>query len=273
MKIPASTTTLLGLAVVLWAAGASADMVTLTPSKDNSLVQVQSGSTQLSNGQGDIFVGRTAQDGQGPATISIRRGLVKFNIAGAVPQGAVITGASLTMYDVRGLNGSQTVDLHRVLADWGEGSSFFNGGVGGPASDGDATWFSRFYNASDPSASLLWSTPGGDFAPSVSGSAVVTEHTSNVEQAFTWTGAGMLSDIQGWLDNPSTDFGWLIQGNESMGQTAKRLHSREVAGFQPTLSITYTVAAVPEPGSLALACVGGVVLALGRARPNGLPQP
>ena len=125
---------------------ASAASVTLAPSKDNTLIQVTAANVQqLSNGQGDIFVGRTNQDGQGPATISKRRGLIAFDVAGSgIPAGATITAVSLTVRDVMGLNGDRATNLHRITADWGEGSSFFSGGVGAPATEGDATWFYRF---------------------------------------------------------------------------------------------------------------------------------
>jgi hypothetical protein len=247
---------------------AAADFVTLFPSKDNTLVQVQQGSTQLSNGLGDIFTGRTNQDGQAPATISIRRGLIRFDIAGSVPAGATITGVSLTMWDVRGLNGSQSVNLHRVLSDWGQGTSFFNGGVGGPATQDDATWFSRFFDAADPPQSPGWATPGGDFAPAVSASTIITEHASDNELAFSWagsTGSLMVADVQSWLDDPSGNFGWLIRGNEAAGQTAKRFRSGEgAAQFRPTLQVTFT--AVPEPGAMTLAAIGGALMLAARRR-------
>jgi hypothetical protein len=261
----------LGVGVfVAFAHGARADFVTLFATKQNTLVQVQPGSQQLSNGQGDIFVGRTAQDGQGPATISIRRGLIDFDIAGSVPKGSIITGATLTMWDVRGLNGSQTVGLHRVLADWGQGSSFFNGGVGGPAAQNDATWFARFYNASNPAMSALWTNPGGDFSSTISGTTLVTGHPTDVDKAFSWLGTtnpGMIADLQSWLDHPSANFGWLLEGNEAMGQTAKRFSSAEGSNvdFRPTLEVTFRAA--PEPSSLFLATVGGLALAALRRRP------
>ncbi|HEY1600470.1 MAG TPA: hypothetical protein VGG64_12765, partial [Pirellulales bacterium] len=91
----------------------AAGSVTLTPVKDNTLIQDTNAASQLSNGAGDIFVGRTAQDGSGPnttATISIRRGLVEFNPAN-VPAGATITGVTLTMRDMMGLNGTSTITL------------------------------------------------------------------------------------------------------------------------------------------------------------------
>ena len=132
------------------ATGVSADTAVLTSSKDNTLIQQTTASGQLSNGQGDIFVGRTNQDGQGTATISIRRGLVAFDVAGNVPAGATITGVALTMRDVMGLNGDPTVELHRVQQDWGEGNSFQNGGMGAAAQEGDATWLYTFLTPQIP---------------------------------------------------------------------------------------------------------------------------
>lgn len=119
-----------------------AGTITINPNKDNTLIQVVPGDPQLSNGQGDIYVSRTNQDGPGPTTPtkSIRRGLVAFDIAGSIPAGATITSVKLTMRDVMGLNGDPIVTLHRALADWGEGNSFTSGGAGVPAQQNDATW-------------------------------------------------------------------------------------------------------------------------------------
>ncbi len=144
--------------------GASAQSVTLGASSSNTLIQVASsaGSAQLSNGQGDIFVGRTNQDGQGPATISIRRGLVAFDVADNVPAGATITGVSLAIQDVKGMNGDQTLSLSRMLRSWGQGTSYFPGGIGTAATNNDATWYYTFYNASNPAASPAWTVPGGE---------------------------------------------------------------------------------------------------------------
>ena len=52
----------------------------------------------------------------------------------------------------------------------------------------------------------------------------------------------MAADVQGWLDNPSANFGWLLQGNESQGGTAKRFDSREnpTPSNRPTLVVQFT---------------------------------
>ena len=118
--------------LLAWASLATAQSIVLLPSKTNTLIQVTSASAQqLSNGLGDIYVGRTNQDGQGPATISIRRGLVAFDIADNIPAGATITGVTLTVDDVRGLNGNQTVSLSPNVSGLGAGHLLFRRRSGG----------------------------------------------------------------------------------------------------------------------------------------------
>jgi hypothetical protein len=247
---------LFGLVFAAPAAGAS---VQLNPTKDNTLIQQTNPATQLSNGQGDVFVGRTNQDGAGPAVTSIRRGLVAFDVAGNVPAGATITAVTLTMRETSGLNGDRTMELHRALADWGESSSFQNGGAGAPPQNGDATWLYRFYDAGNPGASATWSTPGGDFSAAVSSSVVVSDDLG-AGQLFSWTSVGnpqMLADVQSWLDNAASNFGWLLVTDESVAQTVKRLNSGETA-TAPALEITY----VPEPSAVLLAAAGAGILAI-----------
>jgi hypothetical protein len=240
-----------------------ADVVDLTPSQWGTILQVTGSapSLQLSNGLGDIYVGRTNQDGQGPATISIRRGLVEFNVANYIPAGATITSVSMSMLDIRGLNGAPTISLHCVTQAWTQGTSYFPGGSGAPSTTGDVTWYYSSYNASNPSKSTPWTTPGGSFSSTVSGSAVDSD-TNGTEELVTWNSTQqMVADVQSWLNNPSTNYGWLLQGDEAEGQTAKRYESAEANDGSvdvPTLQITYEDegSSVPEPSSALLALTG-----------------
>jgi hypothetical protein len=240
------------LVTVLAQAAVAAPIVeTFNPSQDNTVIQATDITKQLSNGQGDIFVGRTNQDGQGPATISIRRGLIQFDIASKIPAGAKITSVSLTMRDVMGLNGDPVVELHTALNSWGEGSSFQNGGMGATATAGDATWYYRFFNDD----TKKWANPGGDYSGTISGSAVVKDDLGG-GQLFTWTGPQMVLDVQAWLDSPSTNFGWFVLGDETRGQSAKRFNSGESTispNVPPVLSVTYVI---PEPSTLVLSICG-----------------
>lgn len=252
--------------ILLWSTfltgSAAASVVQLTPAKDNTLIQQTNPAAQLSNGAGDMFVGRTNQDGQNPPTISIRRGLIMFDLS-SIPAGSTITQASLTVREVMGLNGNTPVELHRVLQDWGQGTSSFSGATGAPATNNDATWLYSFYNATTPSASPTWATPGGSFSSDVSATVIFSvDHGAG--QYFTWssdTNPQMLIDIEDWVNHPLTNFGWLLKGDEAHGQTAKRLNSSESA-YVPMLQITYTP--VPEASTLILTACGSLVILLAR---------
>ena len=49
----------------------------------------------------------------------------------------------------------------------------------------------------------------------------------------------MILDIQGWLDNPISNYGWVLLGDEASPTTSRRFDSRE-GGAQPTLTIDFT---------------------------------
>lgn len=198
----------------------------LTPVKDNTLYQTADGST--SNGAGEfLFVGRTN-------AASLRRALIKFDIAGVVPAGATITSVSLRLNMSKTASGIQTIALKKVSADWGEGTSNAADpdGQGAPSTTGDATWIHRFKGTSN------WTTAGGDFVTTESASLSV-----NAIGTYSWTSTPQLvADVQGWLTNPSSNFGWIITGNEAIDKTAKRFDSRENAttANRPQLTVNYT---------------------------------
>src|SRR5215207_9544882 len=108
------------LTIAMLTCPARADEAVLTPVKDNSLFADPNG--LLSNGAGGtLFAGRTSVIG-GEA---IRRGLVAFDLS-QIPPSSTVTAVQLTM-TVTNLGPSAllnpTVNLHRVQADWGEGTS------------------------------------------------------------------------------------------------------------------------------------------------------
>jgi hypothetical protein len=232
-------------------APALADLATLLPSQDNTLFEDQFGT--LSNGAGKhMFTGTTI--GQ-----FIRRGLVKFDLS-SIPAGSIITDVELTMHMSRTINAAEFVDLHRALADWGEGASAAPGeeGGGAPAEPGDATWLHTHYNTQ------TWTTPGGDFDPILSATQLVFDVSH-----YTWTATPrLLDDVQDWLDNPAINHGWLIKSNEDFPTTAKRFDTKENPNpaFRPSLRIEYTP--VPEPTALAPLLL--IALASLRRRPRAI---
>ena len=124
-----------------------ADTLSLEPSKDNTLFEDSGGG--LSNGAGErLLSGRTGEPRN-------RRALIAFDFSG-LPAESVISSVSLTLNASKVASSSaQSTSLHRLLADWGEGSSnaFGQEGRGADAATGDATWIHRF------NATNLWDSP------------------------------------------------------------------------------------------------------------------
>lgn len=218
------------VAALLTCAPASADEVTLGPIKDNTIYE----EGDLSNGAGDLFAGVTGQ------TVQSRRALLAFDIAGNIPAGATVTSAQLTLQVIKTTSGPQPFTIHRLLADWGEGTSVDNG-RGAAATPGDATWTSRFFNTE------RWSSAGGDFVADAS----ATQDIGSSGEAFNWGSTPqMVADVQAWLMAPGANFGWLVQGNETTARTTKRFASREAEdALRPKLVVQFTTSgsATPTP--------------------------
>jgi len=212
--------------VLLAGAVASADVVEIGASRDNTLYEESEG--MLSNGSGDhFFVGRNAGN-------LIRRGLIAFDVAAAISNGSTVNSVTLTLNMSKTIVGPETIELHPTLADWGEGASNADGeeGTGAEALPGDATWLHTFFDTD------FWTAEGGDFDVSASGSTVVDQIGS-----YTWDSTpSMVADVQSWLDDPSTNFGWVLTGDESTFPTSKRFDTREnsPASTHPVLTVEYT---------------------------------
>jgi hypothetical protein len=212
--------------------GAPPDTVRLEPDRDNTLYEHRNGS--LSNGAGRAFFAGTNGGG------GLRRGLVRFDVASALPEGAVVESAWLELECSRVSNAvARTVSLHRVTASWGEGASDvpdgpgdgMGEGQGTKSAAGDATWIHREFDT------LFWSSPGGDFESAPSASAAV----SGLDRYRWGATAAMTADVQAWADDPAANHGWLLLGDETANATAKQFDSREhvVVSTRPSLTIVY----------------------------------
>ena len=222
----------------------SAGIVNIHPSKDNTLYEYDPFDGDKSNALGfHFFAGETGMN-------ELRRGVLAFDIAGNVPPGSTITAVSLSVNMSRTpTNTAYVMELHRLLADWGEGTSVAPGeeGDGAPATPNDATWRHRFFDT------IFWSAEGGEFSATVSASQLV-----GVVGQYTWSSAQMVADVQAWLDNPASNFGWLVLGDETAIATAKRFDTRESAS-PPMLTIEFIRAPRVAPSP--------------RPRPNPAPRP
>lgn len=216
----------LAAAAPLSGADARADSVTLNPVADNTLIE-DPGGAYSAGASYNVFSGRVGSNGSG----TLRRALVRFDCS-AIPPGSTITSVQLRMYMSQGQAGTRVHSLYRMSAAWGEASSFSFGGAGAPAQAGDATWIHRF------SPGIPWATPGGDFVPTPS----ATQSIAGTAWYVWGSTAGMVADVQGWVNTPSANFGWMLRGDESALKTAKRFDSRQSANpaTKPELIVTFT---------------------------------
>lgn len=250
LTLVAVTRSLSFVLLVACMATAQAAMIAIAPSKDNTLYEDGGGS--YSNGSGEVlFAGVTGPFGG----LSKRRAVMAFDIAGSLPEGAIIESVSLRIHTLH--SGSSAIAnffLHAMLGDWGEGTSNAGptGGTGVAAQPGDATWIHSHFG------SALWTNAGGDFHSDASAEIAVS--TSGF---YEFSGPGLLADVEAWLANPASNFGWLIKGEE-LGElfSARRISSSEslFEAERPALMITYSI--VPEPGAAAL-CLSAMGALLG----------
>jgi len=182
------------------------------------------------NGSGSyLFTGRS--DSQNDS--AERRALLAFPIARDIPEGSTITSVSLDLTVSRTISGGQSVGLHRLLEDWSEGPSDPPGQEGGGATPeaGDVTWIHREFSGT------LWTTTGASFASSASATLLVGN-----EGGYSYSSTPeLVADVQGWLDDPSSNFGWSLVLDSPPSGSAKRFDSREnsTASSRPKLTITY----------------------------------
>lgn len=197
----------------------SALTANLTASQDTTIYQQDS---LASNGAGQFLV-----TGDGI------RSLVRFDVASSVPSGSTILDVVLTMNLGETDGTSASVGVFPISRAWGEASSDAAGNehTGAAAAPFDATWQYAFYDGSE------WSNPGGDFG-SLSAQATVAGVGS-----YEWFSQGLISDVQTWVDNATSNFGWAIS---NAAESFKSFVSKDGPGgiLAPTLEITYE----PPPG-------------------------
>ena len=192
--------------------------------------------------------------GVDPIYGGLRRGLVSFNLASLPPDAAIqsvdlaltVNGVSIAI----GAPATATISLAGLNLNWTQGLGFDSlasaiGGTQGVSaiSAGGATWDKpNFF------APLTWA--GGSF-----GSIVASASVSGVG-TYHWSNSAMVAEVQSWLDNPASNFGWAVIGNEANNAAEKQFASLEGGvGVQPLLTITYTVP-VPEPEAYAMLLAG-----------------
>lgn len=209
----------------------SAVTIQLAASQDTTIYNVATG--DLSNGAGEYLVVGGAE-----GFAAARRALVSFNVAGAgIPEGSTILDAVLTLHAAEVTGDATRVGLHPIAKSWGESTTDASGNEfeGVPAGVRDATWLFSLFDSTG------WASAGGDFGGESAGVTV------NGIGTWQWSSAGVVADVQSWLDNPNDNFGWMIKSAEASG-SIRGFISRDNANIalRPTLEITYEEPVIPS---------------------------
>ena len=233
-------------------APAGAELVVLDSTAHGTLYDTNG--SPLANGLGNhLFAGK---NGQGFA----RRGLLRFDAA-SLGSDVLIESVTLRLHLSQANAAPNSVGLHRVLSDWGVGSTDAPGGegAGGAATTGSATWNDAFHE--EPP----WTTAGGDFDGITSAASIIAD-----VGWYEWTGPGLVDDLQRMLDGDVGEFGWLLMGDETSSSTAKRFDSMFAAEeFRPELVVEFTT--VPAPAIGSLFAIAGVLASRRRRRDGTTP--
>ncbi|HZZ44675.1 MAG TPA: hypothetical protein VFE58_17195 [Tepidisphaeraceae bacterium] len=283
-EMPVLTKSMLALVAMMPVAAARGAITTTVSTLKDAMIfgKPAGGDTGNASGvAGNVFAGA---DGSG----NIKRSLLQFNLS-SIPAYATITSVSmsLTIGNVAGSGGGSSPDsplnnrtfgLYDLLQNWGEGPGGLSpgqsaGNLGGtgqgtPASNGDSTWDYAFYNT-DPSLAVKWNNgttniEGGNFANTPSNDTTFTAdstHPFAAGQTLTWQStAGMIADVQNWVDGTNPNFGWLLKSEnlESTPTSFLGFWTKEGAAATgnaataPMLTITYSV---PEPSTFLLSAI------------------
>ena len=212
-----------------------ADTVILTSVADTTLIE-----TEPDNNLGGALIvnAGTTQN------FTLNHGLFRFDLTSQIPRGSLITRVDFVVVvtgEPKDGFSPSSFGLHRVLKRWGEGDKAspdpLHPGLGAPATAGEATWNHRFAFTTN-----TWTIPGGaatnDYVSEVSSEATVYR-TGDSPYTFVST-AALVADVQAWVDDPATNFGWmLICEAEAFNFTARRFASHEDAGHEPQIEVDY----------------------------------
>jgi len=152
----------------------------------------------------------------------INRALFRFDLS-VLPTNAIINDASLeltvTLHPV-----GATFVLHRMLSSW---------------SESEATWNNRFVTPSPTPWAAGGALAGTDFI------SVASAAASQVGGVNMFNASGLTADVQMWVNNPGSNFGWILMAAGEPAGSGEQVGSREDPVNTPVLVVDYTVAAPP----------------------------
>jgi hypothetical protein len=235
---------LAGVLSVAWlatAGSAGAEPVSLFPVADTGLLESQPDFNL--GGQEDLPAGTL-----GPTVGKARsRVLLRFDLAGTLPAGAVIEGAILRLSVTRVPDGGgvgSRFGLHRMLRAWGEGAGKGSPPGGARAQSGEPSWTLRAHPQEG------WGEPGGEAGVDYVEAPSSTERILAVGVYEFEFGPDQLEELREWVRDPSTNQGWMLRAqDEGIALTARRFGAREHAdpGRRPELVLEVSGGGLPAP--------------------------
>ncbi|MCK4589625.1 MAG: DNRLRE domain-containing protein [Nanoarchaeota archaeon] len=167
-------------------------------------------------GATDIRIGESA------SLYKAFRGIIWFNLS-HILNGTEIESVSLSLYfyNIPGGDdtGNRTHNVHRVQQSPAR-----------PWEELEVTW-------DDYNSTNNWTTPGGDFNATPTNS-----QTFDSSALGSWISYNVTTDVQDFINNPSTNFGWIIKDiNETEDKTQRDYRSSEygTALLRPKLEIVF----------------------------------
>ncbi|MDB6053720.1 MAG: Chitinase [Verrucomicrobiales bacterium] len=208
--------------------------LTITSMADTALMEDFPNNNQGANSSIELGI---------PGNSTKMRDLFKFDVS-SIPAGSTVSSVSVKFTVTFSHDGTAHIgNLHKLLANWGEGTGSGLPNATPVATTGAACWNSRQFGQN------AWTTAGGgsgtDYASAISGTGSLV---SSGASTFAST-ATLVSDVQAWVNSPSSNFGWILMySSETGGSNAKRLATREdtTVANRPSITVTYTTAA-PTP--------------------------
>jgi RHS repeat-associated protein len=208
--------------------GSASNAVTVTlPADGQSQITLQPNPTL---GRATYVAGGNSCLNQGAAELlyveggsTPTRSLLGFDLRG-IPSGAQVSAAELSLFTTSTVG--YALDLHRVTADWSEGS-------GTSCDSSGATWEERH-------PSQAWATAGVDFE------AAAADSTVSSGGANRWDSFDLVDLVQDWLEGSSANLGLLLKlANESsVGAGNSQVWYADDLTVAPTLRpklvVTYT---------------------------------
>jgi hypothetical protein len=153
-----------------------------------------------------------------------RYGLLRFDL-GALPAGTVIASADLHVWTATtdgGFDNGGVIRLYRLTEAWDEGT------VADAA--GTANWTQR-----QPSTN--WGGPG---ATGISRDPQVVAEIPATANDREYVIAIPVALVQGWVDAPQTNFGWVLVAEDAMTDSANLVSSEgATASKRPRLVVSY----------------------------------